>query len=76
MKSIENVGVNKFQVMSSISRRLDELFRTQIPGIMKTLADDIILPVREGLGKAEAQINATIDELGGLKIAEPHTQSE
>lgn len=70
------LGVNTAQVMSSIRSGLDEVFMTQIPEMMKKLADEIISPVRDVQEKAKAQISATIKELEGvrIKIADTHTE--
>ncbi len=71
-----DLGVNTAQVMASIRSGLDEVFMTQIPEMMKKLADEIISPVRDVQEKAKAQISATIKELEGvrIKIADTHTE--
>jgi|GEM_PF-4171044 len=78
-----DLGVNTAQVMSSIRSGLDEVFMTQIPEMMKKLADEIISPVRDVQEKAKAQISETIKELEGekkkfegmiIKIADTHTK--
>ena len=70
------LGVNTAQVMATIRSNLDEVFMTQIPEMMKKLADEIIFPVRDVQEKAKAQIAATIKELEGvrIKIAYTHTK--
>ncbi|MBQ6774750.1 MAG: hypothetical protein IJP48_11925 [Synergistaceae bacterium] len=68
------LGVNIAQVMSSITSSLDELFITQIPEILKRLADEIISPVRRVQEGAKSQIDSTITKLEGLKIAVPNTK--
>ena len=70
------LGVNTAQVMASIRSGLDEVFMTQIPEMMKKLADEILSPVRDVQEKAKAQISATIKELEGvkIKIADTHTK--
>lgn len=71
-----DLGVNTAQVMSSIRNSLDELFMTQIPEILKKLADKIISPVRKVQKGAKSQIAETIKELEGvrIKIADTHTK--
>lgn len=76
INEIINIGVNTAQVMATLRSSLDEIFMTQIPGMLKSLADEIIAPVRGVQEKAKTQITATIKELEGvrIKIADTHTK--
>ena len=64
---IIDLGVNTTQVLADVRSSIDSIFREQVPGIMKKLADDVIAPVSQFRDKAGHEIASTIRELEKIK---------